>query len=164
VITHPDDFALITALYRTSVDGRRWMYEAILSEDGEYNIPNDFTSRSAEILQVYLKALGVRMRTVYDDYETIGTAEDKEVTVGYEIGHKVIFCTVDEMYYLKKLAKVYKRYLKEFPNTIDDSDEMWNYMIDNLPFKKKYLTDEIKNMFLDNIEAFANECSRSRRY
>ena len=61
IITNPEDFALVTALYRSSVDGRRFMYEAILSEDGEYNIPDDFTSRCSEILQVYLKSLGIRM-------------------------------------------------------------------------------------------------------
>ena len=58
------------------------MYEAILSDDGEYNIPDDFTSRSAEILQVYLKSLGVRMTTIYDESNYIGEEEDRKTIIG----------------------------------------------------------------------------------
>lgn len=156
IITNPEDFALVTALYRTSIDGRKWMYEAILSDSGKYNIPDDFTSRSVEILQVYLKSLGVRMSTVTDETNFIGEPEDNENVVGYQVGNATIFCTPDEMYYLGKLGKVYKRYLKENPNTIDDEDEVWDYIMENLPFKKKDLTDNIIDTFKHNMEAFAN--------
>lgn len=155
IITNPEDFALITALYRSSIDGRRFMYEAILSEDGEYEIPTKFTSRSAEILQVYLKSLGVRMETIIDDSEYIGEAEHSDEVVGYKVGNKVIFCTIDEMYYLNKMSKVYKRYMKEHPNEIDDTNEVWEYVLENLPFKKKLLTDNIINLFKNNLEAFS---------
>ena len=130
------------------------MYEAILSEDGEYNIPDKFTSRSAEILQVYLKSLGVRMETIVNDDEYIGEPEHLNETVGYKVGNRVIFCTVDEMYYLKKMQKVYKHYLRKHPNDIDDVDEVWDYILENLPFKKKDLTENIINLFKDNIEGF----------
>lgn len=130
------------------------MYEAILSDDGKYNIPDNFTSRTSEVLQVYLKSLGVKMKTVIDEDEYIGEAEHDEV-IGYEIGNTTIFCTVDEMYYLKKLHKTYKRYMKEHPNTVDDMDEVWDYLLEHLPFKKKYLTDNIIDLFKGNIEAFS---------
>ncbi len=155
IITNPEDFALVTALYRSSVDGRRFMYEAILSEDGIYNIPDKFTSRSAEILQVYLKSLGVRMETILDEDEFVGEPEHLSETVGYKVGNAVIFCTIEEMYYLKKMHAVYKRYMKENPNTIDDVDEVWDYIMEHLPFKKKYLTENIINIFRSNIEAFS---------
>ena len=155
VITNPEDFALVSALYRSSVDGRRWMYEAILSEDGDYDIPDKFTSRAVEILQVYLKSLGVRMETIIDEDEYIGEPEHEAEVVQYTIGKGSIFCTVDEMYYLKKLAKVYKRYLKEHPNTIDDINDIWDYIMENLPFKKKHLTDHIRELFNDNLEGFS---------
>lgn len=154
VITNPEDFALITALYRSSIDGRKYLYEAIVSEDGKYNIPDYFTSRTSEILQVYLKSLGVRMETILDDEEYVGEPEHQEETVEYQLGHTTIFCTIDEMYYLKKMRKVYKRYLKENPCTIDDVDEVWAYIMEHLPFKKKHLTDNIVSMFKDHIEAF----------
>jgi len=131
------------------------MYEAILSEDGNYEIPAKFTSRTAEIMQVYLKSLGVRMETIIDEDEYIGEPEHLTETIGYEVGHTTIFCTPDEMYYLKKLHKVYKKYMKENPNQIDDLDEVWDYIMENLPFKKKYLTDNIITMFKDNLEAFS---------
>lgn len=131
------------------------MYEAILSEDGEYNIPDKFTSRSAEILQVYLKSLGVRMETITDDSEFIGEPEHLQETIGYKVGNRVIFCTIDEMYYLKKMQSVYKRYIHDHPNDIDDVEEVWDYILENLPFKKKNLTDNIINLFKDNLEAFA---------
>lgn len=156
IITNPEDFALVTALYRSSVDGRRFMYEAILSDDGEYNIPDKFTSRSVEILQVYLKSLGVRMETIIDEDEFVGEPEHQGEVIGFKFGNGFIFCTADEMYYLKKLQKVYKRYLRENPNTIDDVDEVWTWIMDNLPFKKKHLTDNIINLFKSNFEAFAN--------
>ena len=154
IITDPNDFALITALYRSSIDGRRFMYEAILSQDGEFNIPDKFTSRTAEILQVYLKSLGVRMETIIDDSEQIGEPEDDEEVIGYKVGTAMIFCTPNEWYYLRKLRKVYKRYIRENPNQIDDMDELWDYIITNLPFKKKDLTDNITRLFLDNLDAF----------
>ena len=152
----PEDFALVTALYRTSVDGRRCMYEAILSEDGNYDIPKELTSRAVEILEVYLKSLGVRMTAVKDDSDYIGEPEHLDETIGYNVGNATIFCTIEQMYYLKKLHKVYKGYLKENPNTIDDMDEVWDYIKTHLPFKKKYLTDDIIELFTTHLEAFTN--------
>lgn len=155
IVTNPEDFALLTALYRSSIDGRRFMYEAILSDDGAYEIPEKFTSRAAEILQVYLKSLGVRMETIIDDSEFIGEPEALTTTIGYQVGNKTIFCTQDEMYYLDKLMKVYHHYIKRHPNEIDDVDEVWDYIVQHLPFKKKALTDNIINIFKNNLEAFA---------
>lgn len=155
IITNPEDFALVTALYRSSIDGRRFMYEAILSEEGDYTIPDKFTSRSAEILQVYLKSLGVRMETILDEDNFIGEPEHLTDTVGYKVGNATIFCTIDEMYYLKKLRRTYKSYLKAHPNEIDDMDEVWEYMEKNLPFKKKHLTQRIMDLFRGNMEAFS---------
>ena len=156
IITNPEDFALVNALYRTSIDGRRFMYEAILSEDGNYEIPNTFTSRAVEVLQAYLKSLGVRMETSYDNDEFIGEPEHRTEIVAYEVGDTTIFCTVEEMYYLKKLRKVYHQYLKEHPNTIDDIDEVWDYIMEHLPFKKRFLTDRIVDLFRNNAAAFSN--------
>ena len=155
IITNPEDFALVTALYRSSIDGRKFMYEAILSEDGEYQIPEKFTSRSAEILQVYLKSLGVRMETIIDDDEFIGEPEHDEEVVAFPIKNNIIFCKPNEMYYLKKLSKLYKYYMKDNPDSIDDLDEAWNYIMEHLPFKKKYLTDTIIDLFKNNLEAFS---------
>lgn len=155
IITNPEDFALITALYRSSIDGRRYMYEAIISDDGKYNIPDTFTSRSAEILQVYLKSLGVRMETIIDEDEYISEPEHQTEIIGFNINGSVIFCTTDEMYYLNKMRLVYKRYIKENPTDIDDVDEVWDYILENLPFKKKHLTDNIVKLFRNNLEVFA---------
>lgn len=156
IITEPTDFALVTALYRSSIDGRKFMYEAILSENGEYEIPEKFTSRSAEIFQVYLKSLGVRMETIINDDEFIGEPEHDTDIVAYTIRNSVIFCTPNEMYYLKKISNLYKYYIKDNPGGIDDIDEVWEYIMDNLPFKKKYLTDAIISLFKNNLEAFTN--------
>jgi hypothetical protein len=156
IITEPTDFALVTALYRSSIDGRKFMYEAILSEDGEYEIPDKFTSRSAEIFQVYLKSLGVRMETIINDDEFIGEPEHDNEVIAYNIRNRVIFCTPNEMYYLKKLSKLYKYYIKDNPGDIDDIDEVWDFIMENLPFKKKYLTDTIIDLFKNNLEVFSN--------
>jgi hypothetical protein len=152
IITRPEDFALITALYRSSIDGRRFMYEAIISEDGEYNIPDKFTSRSAEILQVYLKSLGVKIESIHDEDEYIDDEIDDKEIIAYTVKNRVIFCTNNEMYHVKKLSKMYKRYIKDNPNMINDFDEVWDYVMENLPFKKKHLTDDIINIFKRNLE------------
>lgn len=149
-----EDYALITALYRSSIDGRHWMYEAILSKDYEYNIPDNFTSRTSEILQVYLKSLGVRMETIINEDEYIGEPEHLEDNIGFDVGDTTIFCTTDEMYYLKKLQKIYHRYIKENPGNIDDTDEVWDYIMENIKFNKKHLTKNIINLFQSNMQAF----------
>ena len=155
IITDPEDFALISALYRSSVDGRRYMYEAIISNDGEYNLPDKFTSRAVEILQVYLKSLGIRMETIIDEENYIGEPEHCDEVVGYKVGNSMIFCTPDEKYYLNKMHNVYRKYIRKHPNDIDDVDEVWDYIIENLPFKKKFLTDNIIKIFKENLEAFS---------
>lgn len=154
IVTNPEDFALITALYRSSIDGRRFMYEAILSDDGNYEIPKQFTSRAAQILEVYLKSLGVRIETIKDDKEYIMEEEHNKEIVGYEINNEIIFCTPNEMYYLKKLIKHYKRYLKDHPFVNVDVDEAWKYILDNISFDKSKLTDNIIKLFKNNIEVF----------
>lgn len=154
IVTNPEDFALISALYRSSIDGRRFMYESILSGE-DFDIPEDFTSRTAEILQVYLKSLGVRMETIDDEDNFIGEPDHESEIVAYAVGNSVLFCTPDEMYYLRKIRKVYHRYIKNHPNEIDDIDEIWDYILENLPFKKKHLTDNIIKLFKNNLEAFA---------
>ena len=157
IVTNPEDFALVSALYRCSIDGRRFLYESILSEDGNYNIPDKFTSRTVEILQVYMKSLGTKMQTVINEDEYIGELEHETEEVEYIVGGRSIFCTVNEMYYLKKLNIAYHKYLKEYPNMIDDPDEVWEYILDHIDFKKKHLTDTIVKMFRSNMDAFAIE-------
>jgi hypothetical protein len=95
------------------------------------------------------------METIINEDEYIGEPEHQNETVGYTINNTNIFCTPDEMYYLKKMHKVYKKYIKENPNQIDDVDEVWDYIMENLPFKKKYLTENIIKLFKDNLETFS---------
>lgn len=154
IVTNPEDFALITALYRSSIDGRRFMYEAILSDDGEYNIPKKFTSRAAQILEVYLKSLGIRMETIRDDKEYIMEEEHNNEIVGYEINNDLIFCTPNEMYYLKKLIKWYKRYIKDHMEVVIDPDEVWEYIMTNVKFDKSKITKNIELLFRNNMDLF----------
>lgn len=130
------------------------MYEAIISGDSEYNIPDNFTSRTSEILQTYLKSLGIRMETIIDESEFIGEPEHLTEEIAYQVGDVTLFCTQNEMYYLNKMHKVYKQYMRKHPNQIDDMDELWEYIIEHLPFKKKHLTNNIIRLFKDNLEHF----------
>ena len=134
------------------------MYEAILDDhDNTYNIPDYFTSRTAEILQVRLKSLGVKMETITDEDEFIGETEHTCDTIEYKVGKGSIFCTTMQMYYLKKLHKTFSRYIRKNRNAIDDIDDIWEYMLEHLPFKKKHLTDDIIKIFKDNILLFSSE-------
>lgn len=154
IITSPEDFALITALYRSSIDGRKFMYENVVSEDGVIDIPDHFTSRTAEIFQVLFKSLGIKAETILDEDEYIGEPEFDHEVIAHRIKNRIIFCTANEMYYLKKLKKVYRRYKKDQPDDIFDFDDAWSYMLENLPFKKKHLTDNIIKLFKNNLEVF----------
>ena len=98
------------------------------------------------------------METIDDEDEFIGEPEHMATTVEYRVGKGSIFCTEDEKYYLRKLHKTYSKYLHEYMNAIDDDvDEVWDWILEHLPFKKKYLTDNIIKLFKDNIEIFASE-------
>lgn len=153
-----EDFALVTALYRSSIDGRRFMYEAILDDkDNTYTLPDYFTSRTAEILQVRLKSLGIKIETITNEDEFIGEPEHICDVIEYQVGKGIIFCTTMQKYYLRKMHKVLSRYLLQHPNEIGDVDEIWDYIIENLPFKKKHLTDDIIKIFKDNIQLFSSE-------
>lgn len=152
IITDPDDFALITSLYRSSIDGRRFLHEAILSEDGNYDIPTEFTSRSSEILQVYLKSLGVRMETVIEGGDRISEPEDMDTVVAYTFRNTVIMATPDEMFYVLTLARLYKQYRRENADHIIDYDEAWDWVLEHLPFKKKHLTESVSKLFRNNLE------------
>jgi hypothetical protein len=132
------------------------MYEAILSDDGNYSIPDSFSSQTAKILQVYLKSLGVRMVTVHGGDEYLGEPEDDNEVVAYTFRNNVVFATPNEMYYVMKLVKLYRRYIKDNPMAITDFDEAWEWMMDNLSFKKKYLTDNIIKLFKNNLEVLTN--------
>jgi hypothetical protein len=152
IMVPPEEFALFSALYRSSVDGRRFMYEAILDDTGDYEIPDSFVNRSAEILEVYLKQLGIRIKTIINDEDYIGQPEDDQEVFEYTIKNRTILCTANEMYYLKKLAKTYKRYVRNHQNMIIDFADAWDYVLENLPFKKKKLSSDIVEIFKRNLD------------
>jgi hypothetical protein len=156
IVVPPEEFALMTALFRTSIGGREYMFKAILSDEAKINIPAKFTSRAAEILEAYYKSLGVSMKTILDEEEFIGEKEHDMETLIYELRNKIIVCTPNEMYYLNKLGKLYKHYIKDNPNAIYDVNEVWDYVVNNISFKKKHLTDYIINTFKCNLEAFTH--------
>ena len=117
-------------------------------------VPNSFTNRAAEILQVYLKSLGIKIETIMTEDEFIGEPEHSNEVIGFTIKNRVIFCTMNEMYYLKKLSKLYKKYIHSREEKVDDVEEAWDWMMDNLTFKKKFLSEAIIDLFKNNIEAF----------
>lgn len=155
VITQPEDFAMFTALYRSSLDGRKYLCEAVLQGDGFYNLPDYFVSRTVQILQVYLKQLGVGMDCVNEDDELIIFPEDLETQVEYELQDCTILCSIAEREQLKQINRVYRRYLKENNWGIVDVDDAWEYVMKHLPFKKKELLPDVPDLFRKNIQYFA---------
>lgn len=153
IILNEDDLALINALYRSSISGRKFLYESIVTGE-PMEVPNSFTNRAAEILQVYLKSLGIKIETIMTEDEFIGEPEHSNEVIGFTIKNRVIFCTMNEMYYLKKLSKLYKKYIHSRKEKVDDVEEAWDWMMDNLTFKKKFLSEAIIDLFKNNIEAF----------
>ena len=160
IATNPDDMALITSLYRSSIDGRRWMFEAILDDDTKYNLPKSFTSRSAEVAEVYFKSLGVGMNTIIDDEQFIGYIEDKDTIINYKVANADLFITVEQANLLKKIHKVFKKYLKQSPYLIQDFNEIWEYVLKHInKHDKKRIkdNDEVKQIFKDHITDFTQE-------
>ena len=95
------------------------------------------------------------METIDDEDEFIGEPDHETEIVAYQVGHDIIFCTPDEMYYLRKLRKTYHKYIKAHPAEVDDIDELWDWILDHIPFKKKHLTPNIIDLFRNNMDAFA---------
>lgn len=95
------------------------------------------------------------METVYDDNERIVEVDECNETVAYQVGNTTIYCTMEEKYYLNRIHAIYKQYMKDHPNEIDDIDEVWEYILNNLTFKKKHLTDNIRDIFNENLNAFS---------
>ena len=136
------------------------MFEAILSDDAKYDLPDHFTSRSAEVAQVYFKSLGVRMDTVIDDEEFIGYFEDKNTLITYQVHQSILVITVEQRRLLKKVQKAYRKYLKKYPNMIDDFDHIWDWIMDHITMhnKKKLLNGDIKKLFRENLTEFTQDC------
>lgn len=66
----PEDIALFHGLYRTSIKGRKDLMKVMFSDgDGVQKIDDSYTSRVAEIFNVYMKTLGIRVEFTDDDEE-----------------------------------------------------------------------------------------------
>jgi len=77
-----EDINLFYALYRTSLDARRELARHILT--GEDFVPKkaNYTSRTAEIFNVILKSLGLRLEFVEDTRDnTLYEADDENLAI-----------------------------------------------------------------------------------
>lgn len=81
----PEDIQLFHLLYRTSVKARRELAEHLLDplKDDDFNISTSYTSRVAEIFDVILKSLGLRLEFINEDNEI--KEYDDEIVREYEI-------------------------------------------------------------------------------
>ena len=65
----PDELALFTSMYRSSIKGRRDLATLAFHPDGGYEIDSSYTSRVNEILGVYLKYIGMRINIDDEKYQ-----------------------------------------------------------------------------------------------
>jgi hypothetical protein len=105
-----DIIAQLHLFYRSSVIGRRDLGEKLatsIKEIPDFSYSPEFTNRNVEILQAYLKAMGVKI--VFSDENmniNIYTDELKD----YDVGEKMYICTQEEVEELMREQNIRDEY------------------------------------------------------
>ena len=111
----PEDVAILHALYRTSIKGRKDLVNMLFSNNGEgvYKMDKTYTSRVVEIFLVTLKSLGISLEFIDEDEEVqiLNNEEVREHTLN---GAKYL-CTDYQFWILKRISAIREQVLIENP-------------------------------------------------
>ena len=137
----PDDIALFNAMYRTSIKGRKDLVKLLFQpSDGDsiQKIDSSYTSRVAEIFNVYLKSLSIDLEFVDED-NVIYSYDDTTLT-NHELNGVEYFCTDYQFLLIKRRAEIREEILSE--NAMLAEEEL-EKMIDEELKRRDYLTGSI---------------------
>ena len=116
----PEDVAMFHGYYRTSVKGRRDLIRVMLDPERKtQKIDKSYTSRTAEIFNVIMKALSIEVQINDDknDLVPLNNTEIKEHTIN---GRSYI-CTDYEAYIINKVDDIASEVLSEYPVLTQDA-------------------------------------------
>ena len=114
----PMDMVLFHALYRTSIKGRKDLVNLMFSDYDDpkrmEKIDGSYTSRVAEIFNVILKSLGIRLEFI-DDANDILRAINDDVISDHKINGKTYFCTDYQALLIERIDEIKEEILSERP-------------------------------------------------
>lgn len=151
----PEDLLMVELTMRTSVKGRHELAKHLLSgEEGTFKISKTYTSRTAEILAVLMKYLGLEIDFVNPD--SYLTEYDDSTIRLHEYEGKDYLCTNFQFMLVKRRKEIEKEILHE--HGIIDGDEFEKLVMERLksrhyingPDKSEY--DTIPGLRPDTVE------------
>lgn len=141
----PEEVALIHALYRTSVKGRRDLGKALLSNEPVITVHKSYDSRVAEFFEIILKSLGFEIEFLDSDDDLVELNADELEWFALENG-KSIFCTEYDKYIIDRRREIGQEILEEYGmlnvgelnEMIDEEIEARQYFIGSWDGKKDF--------------------------
>jgi hypothetical protein len=147
----PEDIALFHALYRTSIKGRRDLMKIMFSDDGVQKIDNSYTSRVAEIFNVEMKSLGVRVN-FEDEDNVVKVLNNDEVRVHHYKGKEYLMSDY-EFFMLERIDDIREEILSEHPIlTKSVLDMMIEKKLKDNDVVNGPLSEEVSESFLAMVE------------
>lgn len=140
------EVALVHALYRTSVNARKDLGNAILKNKPIIEIPKSYDSRVAAYFEVILKSLGYEIEFIDTDDELVSMRDGNLVYYELENGNSIL-CSEYEKYLLDRRNEIAEEIMQEYG--ILNEDEL-NEMIDEEIASREYINGEYndkKDMF-----------------
>jgi len=158
----PEEVALIHALYRTSVKGRRDLGKALLSNEPVISVSKSYDSRVAEFFEIILKSLGFEIEFLDSDDDLIELDTENLEWFPLENG-KSIICTQYDKFIIDRRNEIGKEILDEYGllnkdelnEMIDEEIEARQYLIGSWDGKKDFYVNctEIKPALVNHLSS-----------
>ena len=141
----PQDIALFHALYRTSVKGRKDLINLMFSDDESLEsinvIDSNYTSRVAEIFNVVLKSLGIKIEYLDTD-NIIEPINNTIMRPHVDENGKTFLCTDWQYFIYQRTQEIKDEILSKYPIMTVKS---LNKMIEKELKSDKYIVGSIKD-------------------
>ena len=120
----PEEVALVHALYRTSVKGRRDLGKALLSNEPVISVHKSYDSRVAEFFEIILKSLGFELEFLDSDNDLVELDMDKLEWFEIDNGNSIL-CSQYDKYIIDRRREIGKELLEEYGAlNIEELNEM----------------------------------------
>lgn len=153
----PEDIAIFHALYRSSIKGRKDLFEATLTHKKLGPALDDvYISRAAEIYKVKMKALGIGVDFRSDDHE-IHPLDDQKISM-HLINKRHYLCTNYQAYIIKKEQELRQAVMDMNPciTTIELNTKL-KEMLKNTFALNNIQYDEDGNLLIDSIGSLEDD-------
>ena len=137
----PEDISLFHSLYRSSINGRKDLVNAMFADEGKgiLNMKSAYTSRISEIFNVTLKSMGIELD--FEDDENEIKILNKDNQTPHVLNGVTYLCSDYQFYILERISRIRAKILME--NPIMTTQEL-NKAVDNVLKTTKFLNGEYK--------------------